>query len=97
MMVAELRFFTATTLFFCLCPMLFFFVPALSAEETALSLSGQYRNLLILSETASGSSYYLDSNRIRIEASGQPAEMLSYTLKYDNNLSITTSYHFLPR
>jgi len=67
---------------------MFFPVPAFSEEEKALSLSGHYRNLLLLSETASGSSYYLDSNRIRIEAMGQPAEALSYTLKYDNNLSL---------
>ena len=87
-MVSELRFFSAATLCFFFWSMTFSSSPAFSAEEKAFSLSGHYRNLLILSETASDKSYYLDSNRIRIEASGQPAEMLSYTLKYDNNLSL---------
>lgn len=88
MMVPELRFFIAAAICFFLPSILFFPAKAFSEQGKALSLSGSYRNLLFISETASDRSYYLDSNRIRIVASGEPSEVLSYTLKYDNNLTI---------
>lgn len=86
MMVPKLRLFIITSFFLFFCSTLFFPLATFSAEEKAFSLSGSYRNLLILSETSSGNSFYLDSNRVRLEASGTQEEFLSYTIKYDNNL-----------
>ena len=49
-------------------------------------LSGHYRNLLVYSKTElSKEDYYFDSNRLRIEAKGEPSNYFSYNMQYDNN------------
>ncbi|MBE9504372.1 MAG: hypothetical protein IME96_09375 [Proteobacteria bacterium] len=52
-----------------------------------MSLSGQYRNLLIYSQTtANKEDYYLDSNRLRVEAKGETGHFFSYNVQYDNDV-----------
>ena len=58
------------------------------ATESLLSLSGSYSNLYISSRTiADKESYYLDSNRLRIEARGDLTPNFSYNIQYDNHLA----------
>lgn len=58
------------------------------SEETSAVFSGHYRNLLICSKTqAEKDSYYLDSNRLRLELRGEPAETFSYDIQYDNHVA----------
>ncbi len=68
--------------------LIFFYFPALSfSEEAPFSLSGHYRNLLIISETQTDSDdYFADSNRLRLDLKGKPSEKFSYNIQYDNNI-----------
>jgi len=57
------------------------------ADEKDLSLSGSYRNIYIYSRTfVDKDRYYLDSNRLRIEAKGDLSANFSYNIQYDNHL-----------
>lgn len=57
------------------------------ADEKGFSLSGSYRNLYIYSRTmVDEDRYYLDSNRLRIEARGDLSANFSYNIQYDNHL-----------
>ncbi len=57
------------------------------ADEKGLALSGSYRNLYISSRTLIDKDrYYLDSNRLRIEAKGDLSTSFSYNIQYDNHL-----------
>ena len=56
-----------------------------SGDENNLSLSGHYRNLLIYSKTTvNKEDYYLDSNRLRVEAQGEAGHFFSCNIQYDN-------------
>lgn len=58
------------------------------AKEKNLSLSGSYRNLYLSSQTSVDKDrYYLDSNRLRIEAKGNMSANFSYNIQYDNHLA----------
>lgn len=58
------------------------------ANEKGFSLSGSYRNLYLSSRTSVDKDrYYLDSNRLRIEAKGNMSANFSYNIQYDNHLA----------
>ena len=65
----------------------FLFPLQASGDENNLSLSGHYRNLLIYSKTTlNKEDYYLDSNRLRVEAKGKAGDFFSYNVQYDNDV-----------
>src|SRR3972149_5354017 len=68
--------------------MLALLVPAMAfaVEETAISLKGYYKNLLVDSRTAfpQVEDYTLDLNRLRLELRGRPVPWFGYEVQYDN-------------
>ncbi|MDH3974624.1 MAG: hypothetical protein OEV42_10140 [Deltaproteobacteria bacterium] len=67
--------------------LLIFVICSYSPEAFSLSFSGHYRNFLVYSKTRlENKEYYLDNNRLRIEAKGGPWESFSYNIQYDNNV-----------
>ena len=63
-------------------------IQAIMAADNTFSLSGSYRNLLISSKTRlEKEPYYLDSNRLRIEAKGEVSNKFSYNIQYDNHFA----------
>ena len=67
---------------------LIFFINSYSVyAENSASFSGSYRNLLTSSKTRlEKEPYYLDANRLRIEAKGEVSDKISYNIQYDNHL-----------
>ncbi len=58
------------------------------AKEKGFSLSGHYRTLYLSSRTmVDKARYYLDSNRLRIEAKGEVSDKFSYNIQYDNHFA----------
>lgn len=61
---------------------------AIMAADNSFSLSGSYRNLYLSSRTmVDKDRYYLDSNRLRIEAKGELSHSFSYNMQYDNHIA----------
>lgn len=56
------------------------------AADSDLQLSGYYKNLFVGSQTWTGESFTLDTNRIRLAVKGNIAPPVSVDLQYDNEL-----------